>query len=148
VQDGETCVLTTSCLLSGQPFPAASIADKDTHLAAIPSSFFRELMSVSPEFRSFVLDNYGVMLSSLISLIDQVAFDKIDQRLARYLLMSANDNDAVFNTHQQLALDLGSVREVISRQLQDWEMRGLIKTSRGKIVVLDKNGLIDHVGLS
>ncbi|MEM0912509.1 MAG: cyclic nucleotide-binding domain-containing protein, partial [Pseudomonadota bacterium] len=47
VQDGETCVLTTSCLLSGQPFPAASIADKDTHLAAIPSSFFRELMSVS-----------------------------------------------------------------------------------------------------
>ncbi len=150
VQDGETCVLTTSCLLSGQSFPAASIADKDTLLAAIPSALFRELMAASPEFSAFVLDNYGVMLSSLISLIDQVAFDKIDQRLARHLLsnrISEGNGDTILTTHQQLALDLGSVREVVSRQLQDWESRAFIKTSRGKIIIVDEAGLVSHLGI-
>ncbi len=144
VNKGETCVLTTSCLITGQSFPANSIAEQETHLAAIPANTFTELLSISPDFRSFVLDNYGLMLSSLITLVDQIAFDRTDQRLAKLLIKLSDEQGIVNCTHNELALDLGSVREVISRQLQDWESRGFVRTKRGRIEILEAEDLARH----
>ena len=108
VGPGETCVLTTSCLMAGSPFPAESNAQTDVLLAALPASVFHRLMGVSPRFRKFVLDIYGDLLSSLITLVDEVAFASLDLRLARRLLAEANAQGVVAKTHQQLAQDLGN----------------------------------------
>lgn len=146
VGPGETCVLTTSCLMAGSPFPAESTAETDVLHAALPSSAFHRLMGASPRFRKFVLDNYGDLLSSLIMLVDEVAFASLDLRLARRLLAEANEQGVVAKTHQQLALDLGSVREVISRYLAEWERMGWVHASRGSIEVKNRAALSGYGG--
>jgi CRP/FNR family transcriptional regulator len=138
---GETCVLTTSCLIAGNPFPAESNAQADALLAAIPADVFHQLMSSSPKFRNYVLSNYGDLLSSLIMLVDEVAFASLDLRLARRLLAEAEDTNVISKTHQQLALDLGSVREVVSRYVSEWERLGWVRSSRGSIEVLNRGAL-------
>ncbi len=146
VGPGETCVLTTSCLMAGSPFPAESTAETDVLLAALPASAFHRLMTVSPRFRHYVLSNYGDLLSSLIMLVDEVAFASLDLRLARRLLAEADEQGVVAKTHQQLALDLGSVREVISRYLAEWERMGWVHASRGSIEVRDRSALASYGG--
>lgn len=146
VGPGETCVLTTSCLMAGSSFPAESNAETDVLLAVLPASVFHRLMGVSPRFRKFVLDNYGDLLSSLIMLVDEVAFASLDLRLARRLLAEANAQGVVAKTHQQLALDLGSVREVISRYLAEWERMGWVHATRGSIEVKNRSVLASYCG--
>ena len=85
VGPGETCVLTTSCLMAGRGFPAESSAETDVLLAALPAPVFHRLLTASTPFRQFVLNNYGDLLSSLITLVDEVAFASLDLRLARRL---------------------------------------------------------------
>jgi CRP/FNR family transcriptional regulator len=89
VGPGETCVLTTSCLMAGRPFPAESTAETDVLHAALPASLLHRLLTASVPFRQFVLINYGDPLSSLIT--DEVAFARLDLRLARQLLAEADD---------------------------------------------------------
>ncbi len=144
VGPGETCVLTTSCLIAGNPFPAESTAETDVLLAALPASAFNRLMTTSPRFRHYVLSNYGDLLSSLITLVDEVAFASLDLRLARRLIAEADTQGVVAKTHQQLALDLGSVREVISRYLAEWERMGWVHASRGSIEVRDRAALASY----
>ncbi|BAQ17019.1 Crp/Fnr family transcriptional regulator [Methyloceanibacter caenitepidi] len=141
---GETCVLTTSCLMAGNPFPAESNVQADVLLAAVPADVFHRLMSSSQKFRNYVLSNYGDLLSSLITLVDEVAFASLDLRLARRLLAEAGDAGVVSKTHQQLALDLGSVREVISRYISEWERVGWVRSSRGSIEVLNRSALASY----
>jgi CRP/FNR family transcriptional regulator, anaerobic regulatory protein len=141
---GETCVLTTSCIMAGRPFPAESTAETDVLLAALPAPAFHRLLTASVPFRQFVLNNYGDLLSSLIMLVDEVAFASLDLRLARRLLAEADAQGIVAKTHQQLALDLGSVREVISRYLGEWERMGWVRASRGSIEVRDPRALASY----
>lgn len=144
VSSGQTCVLTTSCLMADSTFPAESIAEQDTLLAAIPMNIFNDLMAQSTKFRKFVHNNYGELLSDLILLVNEVAFSRVDIRLARYLLKNADDNNTVQSTHQQLALDMGSVREVVSRHLNEWERQGWIENQRGKISLLETDKLNEY----
>jgi CRP/FNR family transcriptional regulator, anaerobic regulatory protein len=144
VGPGETCVLTTSCLMAGSPFPAESTAETNVLHAALPASVFHWLLNVSMPFRQFVLNNYGDLLSSLITLVDEVAFASLDLRLARRLLAEADEQGIVAKTHQQLALDLGSVREVISRYLGEWERMGWVHASRGSIEVRNPEALASY----
>jgi CRP/FNR family transcriptional regulator len=141
VETGGTCVLTTQCLLSGGDFPAESVAEAPTRLVALPAASFRELMARSEPFRRFVLDDYGRLLASMFALVDEVAFSPLDQRLARRLIALADGDGRVAATHQQLAQDLGTVREVVSRHLGEWERAGHIRTARGVIHVLDRQRL-------
>ncbi|MGQ0673146.1 MAG: Crp/Fnr family transcriptional regulator [Hyphomicrobium sp.] len=146
VSPGSTCAFTTQCLLAGGTFPAESVAEAPTRMAALPAETFHRLMEVSTPFRRFVLDDYSQLLASMISLVDEVAFDSLDRRLARRLIAEAQSDGSVSKTHQQLALDLGSVREVISRYLADWERRGWIVTSRGRIEIVDRAALATYRG--
>ncbi|GEP00168.1 Crp/Fnr family transcriptional regulator [Methylobacterium haplocladii] len=141
VTGGGTCVLTTQCLLSGGNFPAESVAETRTELAALPIDIFRQLMAESAEFRAFVLDDYTRLLSSLFTLVDDIAFASLEQRLARRLLVEADADGIVVKTHHQLASDLGSVREVISRILGEWAERGSVVLRRGQIVVAHRVAL-------
>jgi CRP/FNR family transcriptional regulator, anaerobic regulatory protein len=141
VVSGGTCVLTTQCLLTGGTFPAGSIAEAATTLAAIPGSAFRRLMADSDPFRAVVMTDYTRLLTSLFTLIDEVAFAPLEQRLARRLLAEAEGKEIVVKTHQQLADDVGSVREMVSRHLGEWERAGWVRTGRGHIEILDRFAL-------
>jgi CRP/FNR family transcriptional regulator, anaerobic regulatory protein len=117
------------------------VAEAPTRFAALPAAAFHDLMDGSAAFRRFVLDDYTTLLSNIISLVDEVAFSSLDQRLAQRLLTEADGGGLITKTHQQLADDLGSVREVISRHLNEWERAGFIHTQRGSIQVIDRSAL-------
>jgi CRP/FNR family transcriptional regulator len=141
VRDGGTCILTTQCLLTGGNFPAESIAEQETHLAALPAGVFSHLMQESPAFRKVVLDDYTALLGQMIGMVDALAFDSFEQRLARHLLLDADGTGLVATTHQKLAADTGSTRESVSRTLGDWERRAWVGLQRGQIVILDRAAL-------
>lgn len=146
VAAGGTCVFTTQCLLRGGTFPAESVAEAPTRLAALPAATFHELMTASMTFRRFVLDDYSNLLATMISLVDEMAFSTLEQRLAGRLIAEADGQGCVAKTHQQLALDLGSVREVISRYLGEWERAGWVRTARGRIEIVDRAALASYRG--
>lgn len=141
VGPGGTCVLTTQCLLSGGTFPAQSVAEARTELAAVPALVFRRMMAESPPFSAFVIADYTRLLASLFSLVDEVAFAPLEQRLARRLLAEADGRHIIVKTHQQLADDVGSVREMVSRHLGEWERAGWVRTGRGHVEILDRSAL-------
>lgn len=141
VEGGGTCVLTTQCLLSRTNFPAESVAEAKTLLAAIPAKWFHVFMDEVPAFRTFVITDYTKLLGTMFSFVDTLAFQTIEQRLARRLLVDAGEALLVEKTHQQLASDIGSVREIVSRQLGEWERRGWVSNARGQIRILDRTAL-------
>lgn len=136
VEDGQTCMLTTSCLLGCRAYPAEGIAEEDTLLAMMPAADFERLLSHA-EFRRFVLGMISDRIAELMALIEDVAFGRMDQRLARRLLALAQDGVDLALTHQQLATELGTAREVVSRILKDMERRGLIGLRRGHVLLRD-----------
>jgi CRP/FNR family transcriptional regulator len=138
---GDSCILTTSCLFGKNTYPAEGIAETDVTAIAIPAPVFQHAVQNSDMFRAFVFESFSSHLSSLITLVEEVAFGKLDIRLARHLLKLAQDKSSLDATHQQLATELGSAREVISRQLKDFESRGWIKLHRGNIEFLEKQAL-------
>ena len=139
--DGDSCVLTTSCLFGNARYPAEGISETDVTALAIPAARFNDAVQHSKPFREFVFSSFSSHLGSLIALVEEVAFGKLDIRLARHLLKLCSDNTSLETTHQQLATELGSAREVISRQLKDFESRGWLKLHRGSIEILDKQAL-------
>ena len=141
VKPGGSCVLTTSCLLSGTQYPAEGISETDIRALAIPAKAFNHGLARSEAFRKFVFDSYGQRLVEVIALVEEISFGQINQRLARYLCEHSNAEYMLYMTHQELATELGSAREVISRQLKDFEQRGWIEQQRGKIRLCNLEGL-------
>jgi len=142
VTDGESCVITTSCLISRETYPAEGVTETETTALVVPMALFDEALESSASFRRFVFANQGRRLGDLIQRIEDVVFGRIDVRLAR-LLRERSEGGArtVSLTHQQLAAELGTAREVVSRQLKQLEKKGLIATRRGSIEVLQPEGL-------
>ena len=139
--DGDSCVLTTSCLFGNARYPAEGISETDVTALAIPATRFNQAIEHSKPFREFVFNSFSSHLSSLITLVEEVTFGKLDIRLARHLLKLSTDNSTLETTHLQLATELGSAREVISRLLKDFESRGWLRLYRGSLEVLDKQSL-------
>lgn len=139
VASGESCVLTTTCLLGKSNYPASTVVEEPIQDVVIPAATFHQLMIDSPVFRTFVMENYGALISDLIVLLDEVAFHGLDARLAKLLVDAKTDN--VDRTHQQLADELGTAREVVSRQLKAFEQKGLVELSRGSISIRDSKAL-------
>ena len=142
VEPGDICVLTTSCMLSKIRYPADAIAESDVTAIALAKSEFDHLMNVSEEFRSFVLSSFGNRLAGLITLVEQVALESIEHRLVTFLLENTDiDSPVMEATHQEIATEIGSAREVVSRQVKNLEERGWIAPARGNITVLDRAAL-------
>ncbi|PHR61284.1 MAG: Crp/Fnr family transcriptional regulator [Robiginitomaculum sp.] len=139
VESGESCVMTTTCLISDDEYVAEGIAETDIIVATIPPHVFNQLLQQSDQFSRFVFEVYAKRMSMLMMLIEEVVFQKLDIRLAHLLLDKNKDQFEI--THQDLAGELGSVREVISRQLKVFERQGLIELGRGLIQILDRQGL-------
>lgn len=141
VEAGQSCVLTTACLLAHEDYTAQGEAETDVEAVAIPRAVFDELMAQSAEFRTFVFTAYSRRITDLFRVIDDVAFGRIDMRLAARLTTLAGERREVKVTHQQLATELGTAREVVSRQLQEFQRRGWIGQSRGTVLIEDPRAL-------
>lgn len=141
VSEGESCALTTSCLLGGEDYVAEAVAETDIRAVAIPRQTFDDLVARSPVFRRFVFGAFNRRITDLCRLIDEVAFQRLDMRLAARLLERAGDGTGVSLTHQELAAELGTAREVVSRQLHEMQRRGWISSGRGHIEIRDRDAL-------
>lgn len=137
VTAGESCVMTTACLLAHEDYSAEGIAETDVRAAAIPRALFDDLASRSVEFRTFIFTAYARRMSDLFMVIEEIAFQRLDIRLAQKLIELARDTGQIRATHQQLAAELGTAREVISRQLGEFQRRGWIGQARGVVDLLD-----------
>ncbi len=136
---GETCVITTTCLLGNSDYPASSIVEEAIRDVLIPENIFHQLLLDSSVFRKYVMSNYGALISDLIVLLDEVAFLNLDARLAKTLL-DANSLQ-ITRTHQQIADELGTAREVVSRQLKRLEQKGVVTLGRGHIEITNRKQL-------
>ena len=141
VKPGEDCVLTTSCIFSHDCFPAEGVTETEMSVIAIPTSDFHQTLQHSIEFRTFVFSTFGKRLAEVIARMEILCSSNIEQQLAKILLVLGKVQPHIEITHQELASEVGSVREVISRQLKKFENQYWIKLGRGKIEILDKAGL-------
>lgn len=140
VGPGETCVLTTACLLAGADYDAEGLTESDVEALAIPKPLFEELLALSPAFRRFVFSSYGVRLRDLISLVQDVSQRQVDRRLARFL--AERSFAPLILTHQEIAAELGTAREVVSRLLKQFAAEGLVEIERRNIVVAAPDRLL------
>lgn len=144
VNAGESCALTTACLMGYEDYQADGIAETKVRAVAIPRFLFDELIASSREFRQFVFTAFSRRVTNLFRIIEEVAFSRIDVRLAQRLLTLADENGRVTATHQELANELGSAREVVSRQLHEFQRRSWIKVSRG-FVEIGNRAALEHL---
>jgi CRP/FNR family transcriptional regulator len=145
VEGGETCILTTACLLAGMNYAAEAIAETDVRVALLPGAAFRELMARSAVFRDFVFQAFGARIADLLLVVEEVAFRRVDVRLARLLLERQDAAATVRLSHNDLAVELGTAREVVSRQLKDFERRGWVSLHRGSIDLISPADLSNLV---
>ncbi len=139
VSPGEGCILSGGCLLGQSDYTARGVAESDVTLLRIPPAVFNELIVSFEPLRRFVFDMYGTRLAEVMELIDEVAFRKLDTRLARLLVQRGPEIAA---THQNLADELGSVRVFVSRLLRNFEERGWVRLERERISVVDAKALL------
>lgn len=141
VARGETCIVTTACLLTQADYSAEAVAESDLDGVALSAGPFHDLVARSAVFRNFVFASFGTRLTGMMMLVEEVAFGRIDLRLARFLLDHRDADGGLTTTHQALAVELGTAREVVSRQLKEFERRGLVALARGRVELRDAAAL-------
>lgn len=137
VVPGELCLVSSACLFRSQPLSAHGVTTKTTTLLLIPPPVFAQWLE-TPAFRNDVLGLFAERMADLTGLIDAVAFRKLDQRLAAALLGRGQD---IGITHQQLADELGTVREIVTRLLRRFEREGWVELAREHIHIIDSAAL-------
>lgn len=145
VEPGESCLQTTLGLLGDAPYHGEGVAETDAEGYVIPPALFLRLMAESEGFRSFIFKAFANRLSDSLFVLEQVAFVKVEERLVRELLNSADAHGVVHATHSQLAVAIGSAREVVSRRLDALSSLGLITLDRGEILILDRSRLSQRI---
>jgi CRP/FNR family transcriptional regulator, anaerobic regulatory protein len=135
VLPGETCILNAACILGRQKYPANAVVTQEAHAFLVPATVFRELLQGSTVLRQYVFELLSLRMTDLMELVEEVAFRRMDERLSDYL-EEKSSNGVLAATHQTIAADLGTSREVVTRLLRDMEQQGLVKLNRGEILFL------------
>ena len=138
VEPGGSCVITSSCLLGHTRYTARGIAETPLRLLVLPTSLFEKLIAGNAAFRDFVFHLLAERIAELMLLVEEVAFHRLDQRLAKLLL---GKSEPIHATHQTLADELGSVREIVSRLLKGFAAQGLVTLGRERVDLVDRDGL-------
>jgi CRP/FNR family transcriptional regulator len=139
VGPGGSCIISSSCLLGHSDYNARGIAELPLTLLALPAQVFSRLIVEHSEFRDFVFHLFAERISELMQLVEEVAFNRLDQRLAKLIL--ARNTTQIQISHQQLADELGSVREIVSRLLKGFVLQGLVELGREQLSITDRQGL-------
>jgi CRP/FNR family transcriptional regulator len=138
---GESCVLSANAILSQESFPAIATVEERAEAVMIPADMFREWVGRFDIWRDFFIDLVSQRIARLMQVVDEVAFQRLDRRVAALLLDRMSVGSPIPITHQEIAAELGSSREVISRLLEDFSSREMIRTARGQIEVLNATAL-------
>ena len=141
VKPGESCLLSGSCLLGQADYVASGIAETELELLILPPAEFNALIASDETFRHHVFAMYGERLAALMQVVEAIAYQKLDQRLAALLVNRDAEGGEIHTTHQALADELGSVREIVSRLLRSFEDRGWVDLGRERIRVVDRSAL-------
>jgi len=138
VNEHESCILTASCILNNTPFPAFAETLTEVSALSIPQGKVKQWLATEPLWRDYIFSLLSQRMGDLIELVNALAFQGLDRRLANWLLQQSDVSSLISITHQKLADELASSREVISRLLKDFEEQGAIKLGRGTITVVEK----------
>jgi CRP/FNR family transcriptional regulator len=147
VEPGQSCVQSTLGLMGGDDYSGEAITRAPSELVLVPRDTFLRLMDLSDAFRHFVFAAFAQRLQSMMHLLDRVAFQRIETRLAQCLLDRAT-GDTLHATHAEIAVMIGSAREVVSRRLDALARRGIVTIERGTVRLIDRATLseIAHSG--
>lgn len=142
VSRGESCVLTIASVLSTISYPATATVEEEIEVILIPVQQFKTLMATNVKLQQFVYKLISERLLEVMTLIDEIIFRRIDERLIEFLLKKAlKDGDIIEMTHEELSIQLGTAREVISRIMKGLERDGCIQLSRGKVSIINRSSL-------
>lgn len=141
---GDTCVLMLSCLLGNNEYPAIAEVEENVTLMAIPKSYFKQLFFKKPAWQEFVFNTLSIRLTEVMMVVEEIAFKSMDKRIAAFVYEKIDQNikdPALEITHEEIAMELGTAREVVSRVLKDFEKKDIVELARGKIYIKDKIAL-------
>lgn len=141
VRPGEICMMTAASLMSGMAYRADAIVETDARMHVLSATEFEERLGDDPIFRKFVLSSLARRMHGVVHLLQDIAFEGVGGRLAALLVARIDGDGMVHDTHEALALELGSAREVISRRLKDFEQKGWVELGRGSLRVTDAASL-------
>lgn len=145
LSSGDTCYLSISCMLSNEAFPAFTEAMESTKIVFIPMDLFNRYIYNTIDFQKYMVSNLFNKYTEVIDLLEEIAFERMDVRVAKYLLdvsKRTNNSDFLYLTQEKIAQELGSSREVITRLLIDFKNKDIISTQRGKITIINRDKLI------
>jgi CRP/FNR family transcriptional regulator len=142
---GESCILSANAILSQEDFSAIALVEEDAEAVMIPSNTLRAWVSRYGFWREFVFKLLSQRLNSLMEIVDEVAFRRLDIRIASLLLKRSQSQESLSITHQEIAAELGSSREVVSRVLENLAKQNLIRLGRGSIEIADSAALEDFL---
>jgi len=148
--NGETCVLSVSCIMGNLHYPAMAEVEEEITLGIIPAAFYNELFLAESACQQFIFNTISTRLQEVMLLVDEVVFKNMDTRLAAFILQKLykdNIEERLDMTHEKIAIELGTAREVVSRLLKDFEKKNIVSLSRGKIIVKDKEFLKKIAGM-
>jgi CRP/FNR family transcriptional regulator len=134
---GESCILTANAIMNQQRFPAVALVESEAEAIMVPADTFRDWMRRYDEWRNFLFDLLSQRLASVMAIVDEVVFHRMDARIAALLLRQADRGSIIQMTHQEIAAELGTSREVVSRILEGFDSAGLISSSRGQVEILE-----------
>lgn len=146
VGHGDTCVLTVTSVLSGNPYPATAVVEEDGEAMILPIEQFKNFMISNTLFQQYIYNLIIERFQEVLLLIDEIIFQRTDERIIRFLLKHTNENQKVIEiTHDKIAVELGTAREVVSRFLKEMERGGWIQLTRGKIILKNRDILLQKI---
>ncbi len=144
VNSGECCCLTISCILNGTKFPAVTEVEEDVVAHVISASHVRKWLRENQRWQSYIFGQLTNKITQFTSLTDNLVFHSMDSRIANLLCNCSDNDNVVYSTHQCLASEVGTSREVVSRSLGNLESRGYIKLTRGQVEIVDFKALYSY----
>ncbi len=141
INQGDSCILTASCVMSEIPFPAIAMAETELDAVIVPANFARAWITQHQSWGSFVFGLVSKRLSEVITVLESVTFQRMDVRIAAYLINKTANLSALNITHHEIAADLGTSREVVSRTLKEFDKHGWISMKRGELLIKDHDQL-------
>lgn len=143
VEPGQTCLMTTACLSSDAEYSAHGITETEVEAVILSKPDFITLLGKCPVFRRYILSSYGERFADFMTFVEEVLLQRVDVRLAKHLLQNRDDQGVVKQTHQTIATELGTAREVISRVLKEFEHKGYVKLKRSRIELVNPGALVN-----
>ncbi|HHJ19061.1 MAG TPA: Crp/Fnr family transcriptional regulator [Gammaproteobacteria bacterium] len=140
--DGESCILTAASILGSKAFPAIATTEQETQVVLIPAKTVQDWLLKSQEWQQFIFELIALRMTEMITVVEEVAFQRMDRRIAKYLLakLAAGEKN-IHVTHQVIAAEIGTAREVVTRILRELDRKKVLELTRGNIRVISRTAL-------